>query len=379
MIVYVSMVLWIPIIYLIYSINHQEQLKTVDSNLTSGVINRIPIGYCILIFGFFAFWIGIRSYIADTSANIGYFNALPSDFDTAWKSINWNGRCPGYDVINILFKCFVSQDYQVWLMWIAILCCSCMVIGIRRYSCDFFYSAYLFITLLIFFWIINGMRQFICVSIIFAFSNWIEKGKIIRFFILIALLYTIHITAIVFIPIFFIIRRTPWKISTLLFVVFIVGITFFSDPFFHEVESTIGGAKYQGYVEQFEIDDGVNFLRFVFTAAFPVVAFIKRHTLEKYYDSIPILPICVNCSIVTASIFFIGMFTSGITVGRMPVYTEVFNMILLPYLIRLGFSDNEKRVLYPVVTIILFVYFWIKTPHYYYSTVLNINIMDAIF
>ena len=374
MIVYVSMILWIPLVYFFYSLNHKEEIKLSDYNLSQGKIVKAPIGYCILIFGFFVFWIGLRGSIADTGADIWNFNRIPSDFSTAWSNINWYGRCPGYDVFNVLFKCFISQDSQVWLMSIAIICGICMLIGIRRYSCDFFYSAYLFMTLLIFWWMINGMRQFICVSIMFAFSHWIEQGKFIRFFILTLLLFSIHVSAIILIPIYLMARGTPWKGKTIILIGLVILVSLFSDYFFRGAEQTIGGTNYQGYTDQFATDDGVNVLRVLFTAIFPVLAFIKRRKLEQYYQAFPILPICINCSLITTAIFFVAMFTSGILVGRLPVYTEVFNMILIPYLLKLGFSKEERHIVTPILTIVLFVYFWLKIPHTYYSDVLNIVI-----
>lgn len=377
MIIYVSMILWIPFIYFFYSLSHKEEIKLADYNLSQGKIEKIPVGYCILIFGFFVFWIGFRSFIADTTADIAYFNNIPVDFTKAWGNINWNGKSPVYDVINILFKCFVSQDYQMWLMTVAIICGLCMLIGIRRFSCNFFYSAYLFMTLLIFYWMINGMRQFICVAILFAFSQWIERGCYFRIFVLVLLLSSIHLTALIFLPVYFVIRREPWRITTLVLIVVVAGITIFSDTFFKGIETTFGGVAYKGYTDQFYVDDGVNFLRFLFSAIFPAMALWKHNELKKYYSVCPILPICINASVITALIFFIGMFTSGILVGRLPIYTEVYNMVLIPFLIKFGFDERERRIFLPLLTILLFVYFWIKIPHTYNSTVLNVHIYNA--
>ena len=109
MIIYVSMILWIPFIYFFYSLNHKEEIKHADYNLSQGKIEKVPIGYCILVFGFFVFWIGLRSGIADTSGDIRYFQIISSDFSTAWNTINWVGKSPGYDVI-YLFSSIPALD-----------------------------------------------------------------------------------------------------------------------------------------------------------------------------------------------------------------------------------------------------------------------------
>lgn len=376
MIVYLSMILWVLLVYFFYSSTHRTQMISDENSnhqFSAELDKKIPILVCLLVFGYFIFWIGLRGDLADTGTDIWTFNNIPTSFPDAWNRINWDGRGPGYEMLAVLFKSFISKDANAWLMTIAIISGCCIVIGLRRYSCDFFYSSYLFITLLIFYWMINGMRQFLCVAIVFAFSHWIEKGKIVRLIVLALLLYFIHITALVIIPLYFVARGKPWTIKTFAFILIIAVITLFSEPFFKNAETVFGRVAYQGYTDQFHVDDGVNVLRVLFTAVFPALALWKRHELEKHYEDTPVIPICINMSLVTTAIFFVGMFTSGILVGRMPIYSEVFNMLLIPYLLKYGFSESEQRILRPFITIILFVFFYLKLPHYYHSDILNIT------
>ena len=359
MIIYWSMLLWVPLIYFIYSLNHKEDVMLVDYNIRQGIQKKVPIAYAIIIFGYYIFWIGMRKYIADTTQYIYSFNAIPNDFSEAWGEIDWDGKSPGFEVFNVFFKCFISDNYTWWLMTIAIVCGVCVMITLRRYSCDFFFSSFLFISMLVFVWMMNGMRQFICVSILFAFCDLIKNKKSVKFILLVLLLSTIHSTVIIMIPIYFLATSKPWSKMTVLFIIGIVLICIFSEPFFKGVDTVLSGTEYAGEINRFNEDDGVNPLRVVFSAMFPIIAYWKRNILKDYYEKIPMLPVCINMSLATAALDLVGMFTSGILIGRMPIYCELFDLILIPYLLRLGFTKEEQSIVKPVLIIILVLFFYL--------------------
>lgn len=367
MIIYWSMLLWSPLIFFVYSLNHKEDIMLVDYNIQNGIQKKIPIAYAIIVFGYYIFWIGMRKYVADTSLYIITFNAIPNDFPSAWSAIDWEGKAPGFEIFNVLFKCFVSDNYTWWLMTIAVVCGVCVMVTLRRYSCDFFFSAFLFIAYLNFYWMMNGMRQFICVAVLFLCCDWIKNGKFIRFFITVLILSTIHTTVLLMIPIYFVVRCKPWSKKIGLFVIAIILVCVFAEPFFAGLENVLSGTVYAGSTAQFAEDDGVNPLRVLFYAMPVIVAFVKRQELEKYYEKIPIISLCVNMSLITTALYLVGMFTSGILVGRMPIYAEMYNLILLPYLIRIGFNKQEQIIIKPILiaVFVLFFYFMMNGMYYH--------------
>lgn len=367
MIIYWSMILWVVLIYFVYSLGHKEEVMLTDYNIQQGIQKKIPLAYAIVVFGYFIFWIGMRKYVADTTAYINGFEKIPTDFFTAWSQIDWEGKSPGFDIFNIIFKCFISQDYQWWLMTIAIICGVCVMTVLRKYSCDFFFSSFLFITLLTFFWMMNGMRQFICVAVLFLCCGWIKDGKFIRFLIAVLLMSTFHMTALLMIPIYFVARSKPWDKKIGLFIVGIILICIFAEPFFSSVDSALGGTAYEGTKLMYEEDDGVNPLRVIFYAIPPVVSFISREKIGKYSENNSMLNICVNMSLITAAFYLVGMFTSGILVGRLPIYTEMYDLILIPYLLHICVDRKSRTVVLGVVVIVLLLYFYLTGPVVYHS------------
>ncbi|MGN1433962.1 MAG: EpsG family protein [Ruminococcus sp.] len=359
MIIYWSMILWVLLIYFVYSMGHKEEVMLTDYNIQQGIQKKIPLAYAIVVFGYFIFWIGMRKYVADTTVYINMFQSIPTNFSTAWNQINWEGKNPGFDIFNIFFKCFISQDFQWWLITIAIISGVCIMVVLRKYSCDFFFSSFLFMTLLTFQWMINGMRQFICVAVLFLCCDWIKDGKFIRFLLAVLLMSTFHMTALLMIPIYFVARSKPWDKKIGLFIIGIILICIFAEPFFSGVDSALGNTAYAGATSQFEEDDGVNPLKFLFIAIPTVIAFWKRNTLKSYYETNAFLPVCINMSLIASALYFVGMFTSGILIGRLPIYAEVYDLILIPYLLNVCFSKTERSIIKPVYILVLILFFYL--------------------
>lgn len=367
MIIYWSMILWVFLIYLVYSMTHKEEIKLTDYNIQQGIQKKIPLVYAVLVFGYFIFWIGMRSGIADTFQYISTYKLIPADFSTAWSQIEWDGKNPGFDLFNALFKCFISQDYHWWLMTIAIVCGVCLVTVFRKYSVNYFMSCFLFMTMITYTWMLNGMRQFIAVAILFLCCDWIKDGKFIKFLIAVLILSTVHFTCIMMIPIYFVARLKPWSKKIVLFIFAIILLCVFAEPFFGELDNILSDTGYSGFTEQFAEDDGVNPIRVLFYAIPPLIAFWKRNVLAAYYEKNRMLPIMINMSLITAALYLVGVFTSGILIGRLPIYCEVYNLILMPYLLYVGFNKQERKIIMPVYVMVMLLFFYLQRFPYYVS------------
>lgn len=371
MIIYWSMLLWVPLVYLIYWALHREEVMLSDYNITEGRQTKLSWFYSILIFGFFVFWIGMRTYFADTGVYIAIFEGTPDNFTEGLQKINWEGKSPGFELFNLFFKSFISTDAQWWLMTIAVISGFCVMRTLREYSVDFFLSSFIFITLFHFTWMMNGMRQFICVSVLFLCTGLLKDGKFLKYLLVILLLSTIHISALFMLPMYFIARGSTWNIKAVLFVLGIVLIIMFSSSFFKEIVDIIGIEAYSGAVEQFSEDDGVNPLRIAFYFIPPLLAFWRRNELNKYYKKYPVLPICINMSLATVAWYFVGMFTSGILIGRLPIYCDLYNLLLIPFIFKLGFNDTEitsvedRKMFVKSVYLIKFVYIVVLVLYFY--------------
>ena len=124
------------------------------------------------------------------------------------------------------------------------------------------------------------------------------------------------------------------------------------------------GSQYESNLEQFAEDDGVHPLRVALFVIPGLLAFFRRKRIAELNDSF--LNICVNMSIITWGLYFVGMLTSGIMIGRLPIYFELYNLILLPYLVKVVYRD-KSNLIYWVTTIVCALFFHVTYSYYYIS------------
>ena len=176
----------------------------------------------------------------------------------------------------------------------------------------------------------------------FLASDWIEKRKTIFFILAVLVAATIHFTVLVMIPMYFIATAKPFGKKIIFFLILLLLAIIFLEPFIGSMEDVLEGTAYAGATAQFAQDDGVNPIRVLVMAVTPIIAFCGRKIIVKK-DNI-FINICINMSVICAGIYFLGMFTSGILVGRLPIYFELYNIILLPYLLEECFTKESSKI-----------------------------------
>ena len=65
-------------------------------------------------------------------------------------------------------------------------------------------------------------------------------------------------------------------------------------------------------------------------------------------------------SIITAGIYVISMVTSGIYIGRLPIYTSLFNYILLPWELDEMFSFSTRKLMYMIMILSYMVFYYVQ-------------------
>ena len=96
-------------------------------------------------------------------------------------------------------------------------------------------------------------------------------------------------------------------------------------------------------VSQFARDDGTNILRVLVYAVPVLLSLVGKRQIDRY-DS-PIINLCVNMSILSLGIYILSMFTSGIYIGRIPVFFSLYNYILLPWEIEALFDRRSANLI----------------------------------
>ena len=302
---------------------------------------------------------GCRSSVADTSVYIASFNDYPNNLSSAYNMIfDSTRRDPGFLFISVLIKQFISTDYTVWLSIIAVISGIGVMIPLYKYSCNFGVSIFLFVASCQFTWMFNGMRQFLVASIIFGCTGLLLRRRFIPYAIIVCLLSTIHTSALILLPIYFIVTGEPWDKRTMLFIGLIILAMMFTSQFTGLLEGAVENTNYANSMEEFKsTDDGTSIMRIAVESVPIVIAFMYRNKIKDKLT--PIIKLSINMSLVSSGFYIISKIArSGIMLGRLPIYFSMYNLILLPWLIKNIFNKEEKRLVYYLMIVLYLVFFY---------------------
>lgn len=328
-------------------------------------LKRPPMFFVVITYGYLTFWIGMRSGFADTGTYISIFNSMPDKLSLYFENYEFqDAKSVGYELLQVVFKQFISQDYHLWLMLIALISIICIVYVIYNESERFFLSSYFFITMLIFMWLLNGMRQFLAVSVLFASYKLIIKQRTWSYMILIILMSTIHFSCLLMIPVYFVVQLKPFKLNTVAIISVLILLCIFANPVISRLEILLEGTAYGGFSSQFSSDDGVNPIRVIVAFIPVIIAFWKRK--KVFNDNNRFIEIAANMSLISAGLYMFGIFTSGIIIGRLPIYCEVYNIIFLPYVLKKGFEGRERIFMEISAVCGYLAYFYLQSGGWYY-------------
>lgn len=319
---------------------------------------RTNLFMAILTFSFLIVLAGLRSGMADTPAYIQNFKDLPNNILEVYNTVSTYEKSKGFYFFAGLIKCFISQDYHVWLFILSFINGLCVAITLKEYSTDFATSALLFILTCYFTWMFNGLKQFFAATVMFAATGLILKKKFIPYMIIVLFMSTFHNSVLIFIPVYFIVQGEAWNKRTILFIVLTMMAIVFADQFIDIFNDVVENTTYSESMKEIgQTDDGTNIFRILVESVPTIMAFIYRKRIKEI--STPIIDLCINMSIMGTGIYIISkILSSGVMIGRLPIYFTMYNLILLPWLIKNLFDKNERRLIYYVMIVCYFAFFY---------------------
>lgn len=286
-------------------------------------------------------FIGLRGGLFDSHAYIVHFERLPNTFSAFSDYFSANPDSKAFYFLSAVFKTVVSEHYYWWFFVLTLISCLFICATLRKYSENYGVSMYLFIASTMFTWLMNGLRQFLVACILFWLLDWLVEKKFVRLLIVILLLSTFHQSVLVMIPIIFIVQAKPFD-KTMWLVILLSFVTLFATDTFtdilYEITMNTEYAEDWTYIEE---DTGTNIIRALVAAVPMVLALIK----QKQIAGIPhprYIDICINMSVVAFGLYLFSSVTSGIFIGRLPIYCEIFNLILFPWLITVSYKSERK-------------------------------------
>ncbi len=273
---------------------------------------------------------------------IGYLQSNPKDF--------------GFSILSWLIKLF-GFDYRGLFFVVALIQCWALYHVYQKYSPNYYLSVLLFVLSTDYYsWMFNGIRQFLAVSIVFAGTSLILERKYTRMILLILLASTFHQSALLMIPFIFLVNGEAFNKRMLLIAAGIVLSLVFLSQFTNLMDGVLQNTQYKNVVSDYQYgdfseDNGTNPIRVLVYAVPTIISLVGMKIIRKKGG--PIINLSTNMSLISTGIYIISIFTSGIFIGRLPIYFSLWNYILLPWEINNVFKEKDRIFL---TALLLFFY-----------------------
>ena len=291
-------------------------------------------------------WAAYRTVFGDTEVYRETFLALPDKISKIIPYISEYTKDKGFSVLSILMKSMIGNKDIDFFLLIAVFQMLCIVYVYKQYSSNYWLSFFLFIISTDYMsWMHNGMRQFIAVTMILAAFKLLVEKKYVPLIIVILLASTIHGTALMMLPIVFIVQGRAWNTKTILFILAVVLMVELVDQFTPILTNVLADTQYSDLTanEIWTGDDGTNLLRVLVYSVPALLSLWGKRYIDVAKN--PMINICVNCSIVTMALYLLSAVTSGIYIGRLPIYTTLQGYMAVPWLIDNMFEEKSARMI----------------------------------
>ena len=311
----------------------------------------------------YVFWAANRHNFGDTETYRKSFSALPtslSEFQSYFSTVT---KDRGFTILSFLIKCLIGNQDTAFFFIIAAFQMYCVAHFFRKYSGSFLLCLFMFVASTDYLsWMFNGIRQFLAVCIILLSFGLILRKKYIPAILIICLASTIHGSALLMLPVMFIAQGKAFNIWTVLMTIAIAFAIMFVERFTSILSELLMDTQYDDLLINgiWENDDGTNIFRVAFYSIPAALALVGWKKIRQEND--PVVNLCVNFSLVTSLFYILSAATSGIYIGRIPIYTTLPGYAVCPWIIDRLFTKRSVPIVY-VVLILAFLTFFYYQMH----------------
>lgn len=303
--------------------------------------------YALLIVLPLIYFTATRSnYFYDTYGYMLDYQSIPSSMSGKMVYIRSHQKDTAFYALGALISVFAGKHFRYFFLAIAAFQGYCLAKTYRKYSEDFWLSMFLFVvTTDIYSWMYNGIRQFMAVVIIFVSSEWIFRRKYIRAVLAIVIASLFHQSALMMIPIVFFVQGKPWNWKMLLVLAGALVIMFNTGRFTVLLDSMLAETQYSNVVSDWTTwqDDGANPIRALVYSVPTILSLFCRKKIQKSGDRV--VQVACNMGIVATALYMVSIVTSGIHMGRLPIYCSLYsNGILLPWELKHVYGKNMRML-----------------------------------
>ena len=297
-------------------------------------------------------------------AAVRYENAYLSDFAINYrriiqaKHISWS-ECftSGVAIGNAIFRKIIAEVFgnpQWYFVITSLIIICCVIYTIKKYSPSLFLPIFLFYTIGSYFTSNNITRQAMAAAIVMLSWVYIFDRKLLKFLMIVLLASTVHISAIFFLPMYFLSEIKLGRNQYILYLIFGMMMFVARNPIIHFFQSLV----YSNYTETSYGTTGSNPLRLILTSVIAIYLYFYSKgydnaielAQEKIQDrKTAIFANFIGHSTVINILFSVFSVTNMLLLSRMSMYWSFQSILCIVY----ATKTNGKRNRFILTAVII--------------------------
>ncbi len=293
----------------------------------------------------------------DFAVYYNFFNEIPNYSLGFLLSSQYSDFIPferGFSVL-IWIIGVINKNPQFIVFITSLINVTCVVYSLKKYSNFFSLSIYLYITTMMYYSAFNGIRQWIASVIIFLAFKYVVDRNFKRYLIFVLIASLIHISALIMIPVYFIVNFKPFSKQIIIIVAIFAIIAMSLTTILASFEDVVSGTRYENYTSISKDDDGVNIFR-VLVAMVPFVISLVYYNKLKEDEETKYL---INFSMLNFLVLVLAM--QSTVIARFTMYFELYNLLLYPKFLKV-LKREEKYIFLLLLCICFFIYMVLLLP-----------------
>lgn len=304
---------------------------------------------------FFVLFAGFRKDIGDTYFYVISFEGFNSDhLPSVTVEMFFTSM---FNFFQILLRHFT--DDGTWLcMFSAIFALPVPLYILYKYTYYYEDAIFLFVAYGYIGGMMNGMRQYMAAAIVLCGTKYLfslKKTSFIKYAAIIMLAWSMHNSALIMIPMFFVVRRKAWQISSYLIMLGSVVATLAFDTILPSFLGAVENTSYGEYANNgwftSGTEGGSSIGRVVIAAAPIIIAFMNKERMERLGH---IGDVLINFAFINAAIYMIA--TYNWIFARLAIYLMVYYMIFASWAIRFAAPPKDRTFYITVFYVAFFLY-----------------------
>ncbi len=302
---------------------------------------------------------GFRGDLSDTPVYREAFLDSPVGFGAVLSPFLTGAKDPAFSALTIFLRTLLGAHDVLYFLLLAAFQMWAVAYVFRRYSRQFWLSMMLFILSTDYIsWMFNGIRQFLAVTLIFAAFPLLIRRRYLPLICIILAASTVHASALLMLPVMFLVQGRAWNPAIFLTLALTAAAMRLAAPLTALLAQILQNTHYAEIFSSdlWLSDDGTHLIRVIVYSVPALLSLVGLRHVRAADD--PVMNLCVNCSVLTMALYLLASVTSGMYIGRLPIYTTLYGYIALPWLIDRIFETRSAQLVKLLMTALYLAFFY---------------------